>query len=159
MPPSLAPETPAGSVPKTLAIEEPVIEVTAAEDLPFSAGIVPGEEEKEMGLVLRANQEIDDEFLQSNHQRRIHRCTNSLPGHNTLFEYACSSNSVMTQACEDIGIEGIRLSKDVLDLEDPQQVSDLMSFLATRCKCLDQYSMHRVHSMAANEHPEIWKSI
>ena len=124
------PETPVDVAKPTVMLESSLVEDDAGEDpaaLPFSAGIPPGAEEAESGkgLLLRPNLEADREFLESNRERRLYRRSNMLPGEHTLFEYACAPDSVLSQACEDVGVEGIQLAHDVLDFEDEQQVLNL----------------------------------
>ena len=56
------------------------------EDLPFSAGIPPGHPE---------HREIDQEFIMNNEQRRKFRRMHNLTGSDTIFECACSENSIL----------------------------------------------------------------
>ena len=48
-------------------------------------------------------------------------------GSNTLFEYACDENSAIGEVCDELGIEGIRLSRNVIDLQKEDQVSQLIT--------------------------------
>ena len=111
------PETPVDVAKPTVMLESSLVEDDAGEDpaaLPFSAGIPPGAEEAESGkgLLLRPNLAADREFLESNRERRLYRRSNMLPGEHTLFEYACAPDSVLSQACEDVGVEGIQLAHE-----------------------------------------------
>ena len=48
-------------------------------------------------------------------------------GSNTLAEYACDENSTMGGVCDEVGVEGIRLSRNVIALQDEGQVSQLIT--------------------------------
>ena len=48
-------------------------------------------------------------------------------GFNTLFEYACDENSAFGEVCDELGTEGKRLSRNVIDLQDEEQVSQLIT--------------------------------
>ena len=99
----------------------------------FSAGIKPGEEDKEfIGMPAKANHVIDEEFLQSNANRRRYHRINSLEGQGTVFEYACSSTSTLGQIASSIGVECIRLSRDNIDLSNSTQVDQLIQQLDQR---------------------------
>ena len=98
----------------------------------FSAGIKPGEEDKELGLAARTNNVADEEFLQSNANRRRFRRINSQIGHNTIFEYASSSGSALGHASAAIGVECIRLPKDTINLADSKQVDQLIQQVEQR---------------------------
>ena len=56
----------------------------------------------------------------------------NLTGSDTIFEYACSENSIMGEMCESVGIEGIRLSRETIDLADGRQVSQLLEHVEQR---------------------------
>ena len=43
-----------------------------------------------------------------------------------LFEYACSDDSLLGQGCQRIGVECTRLTKQVVDLSDPEQVNQVL---------------------------------
>lgn len=87
------------------------------EDLPFSAGIPPGHpEHREHAAAARINTEIDQEFIMNNEQRRKFRRMHNLIGSDTIFECACSENSMLGEMCESVGVEGIRLSRETIDL-------------------------------------------
>ena len=89
------------------------------EDLPFSAGIPPGHpEHREHAAAARINTEIDQEFIMKNEQGRKFWRMHKLTGSDTIFEYACSENSILGEMCESVGVEGIRLSGETIDLAD-----------------------------------------
>jgi hypothetical protein len=56
----------------------------------------------------------------------------NLTGSDTIFEYACSENSILGEMCESVGIEGIRLSRETIDLADGRQVSQLLEHVEQR---------------------------
>ena len=91
----------------------------------FSAGIVPGEEWRE-ALVGKINQHINSEFVQADKDRNMQRRLHKLPGENMLFKYACSDDSLLGQGCQRIGVECTRLTKQVVDLSDPEQVNQVL---------------------------------
>ena len=80
----------------------------------------------------KANHVIDEEFLQSNANRRRYHRINSLEGQGTVFEYACSSTSTLGQIASSIGVECIRLSRDNIDLSNSTQVDQLIQQLDQR---------------------------
>ena len=131
--PAFAPLTPANAddveevPPLSRAPDEPEVDPAS-----FSAGIKPGEEDKEHGLAARTNNVVDEEFLQSNANRRRFRRINSQTGHNTIFEHACSSDSALGHASAAIGVECIRLSRDTIDLSDSKQVGQLIQQVEQR---------------------------
>ena len=53
-------------------------------------------------------------------------------GQNTIFEYACSSESVLGHVSAAIGVECIRLSRDTIDLVDSNQVDQLLQQVELR---------------------------
>ena len=90
-------------------------------DLPFSAGIPPGS--SEAAMVGKVAFVLDGAFLESNRSRNMNRRSSSLPGRGKLFEYACSEDSVIGIRSAAIGVDCIRLSRGVLDLCNPEHVS------------------------------------
>lgn len=56
----------------------------------------------------------------------------TLKGSITIFEYACSKSSILGERCEALGVECIRLSRDIIDLADPDQVSQLVEQVSER---------------------------
>ena len=62
---------------------------------------------------------------QIHHRTRRLATAKELPGRNTLFEYACSPESNLSQFAKEIGVKAIRLSLDAIDLSDPQHVEQL----------------------------------
>ena len=135
--PAPVPETPAfAPLTPTIAADEAAPASSSAGIVPeepevdpalFSAGIKPGEEYKELaGLAARTNNVIDEEFLQSNVNRRRFRRMSFLAGRNTVFGYRCSSDSALGHVSAAIGVECIRLSRDTINLVDPKQVGQLL---------------------------------
>ena len=119
----------APSTPLPVAAPEAAepVPVVSPSEMPFSAGIPPGHPEYvERATAARVNTEVDELFKQNNQQRRSFRRKYHLKGYNTIFEYACSSKSVLGEMCDRIGVEGIRLSRDTLDLADENQVAQLL---------------------------------
>ena len=122
VPPTPNPSTPAPStpVPPTPAVPPPV--GTAASE--GSGGL----EDLEPGMVARIRDDIDEAFAMqdkaTNRARRL-ATAKELPGRNTLFEYACSPESSLSQFAKEIGVNAIRLSLDAIDLSDPQHVEQL----------------------------------
>lgn len=119
------PETPATMpVPPTPVVELPEVDKEFAgvpsEELPFSAGIPPGH--AAIGKVL----ELDEVFVETCRMRNRYRRLHRLPGDNVLFEFACSNNSVLGQVAESINVDCIRLSRDMLDLTDPDHLSQAL---------------------------------
>ena len=118
------PETPTASVPvpPTPAPETADDEFAGAapEDLPFSAGIPP--DRAAIGKVL----ELDELFVETCRMRNRFRRLHKLVGENMLFEFACSNDSILGQVSSSIGVECIRLSRDVLDLTDPLHLSQAL---------------------------------
>lgn len=100
------------------------------DDLPFSAGIPPGDPES-AALINRVASTIDQDFAQSSVERAKRRRTHSLPGANTLFEFARSDDSIIGTQAERIGATCIRLSRSVLDLCDPEHVQQAIGQLET----------------------------
>ena len=81
------------------------------------AGIPPGHpEHREHAAAARINTEIDQEFIMNNEQRRKFRRMHNLISSDTIFECACSENSMLGEMCESVGVEGIRLSRETIDL-------------------------------------------
>ena len=81
------------------------------------AGIPPGHpEHREHAAAARINTEIDQEFIMNNEQRRKFRRMHNLIGSDTIFECACSESSMLGEMCESVGVEGIRLSRETIDL-------------------------------------------
>ena len=118
------PETPTASVPvpPTSAPETADDEFAGAapEDLPFSAGIPP--DRAAIGKVL----ELDELFVETCRMRNRFRRLHKLVGENMFFEFACSNDSILGQVSTSIGVECIRLSRDVLDLTDPLHLSQAL---------------------------------
>ena len=70
------------------ATDEPVQDADG--QLPFSAGIPPGESEP--ALINRVASTIDEAFVRSSFERARHRRMNTLVRNDTLFEFACSDS-------------------------------------------------------------------
>ena len=68
--------------------------------------------------------EIDDVFVETcgmrNRFRRLHHQKGE------TFEFACSNDSVLGKVAESINVDCIRLSRDVLDLTDPEHLSQAL---------------------------------
>jgi len=130
--------------PTPAPVSPPPVAADAIEDeidpASFSAGIVPGEEWKE-ALVGKINQHISSEFVQVDKDRNMQRRLHQLPGENMLFEYACSDDSLLGHGCQRFGVKCTRLTKQVVDLSDPEQVNQVLG---------------QVQSMAG---AELWLSI
>ena len=127
---SIAPSTPAPEMPVPETPRGQPVEAEAAEDvlhpddLPFSAGIPPGETDGRAFLAKGGAQVLwDNVFLQTNKDRNMTRRCTSLNGKNVLFEYACSDDSVIGRVAEQTGVRCIRLGKSTLDLCNPDHVS------------------------------------
>ena len=89
-----------------------------ASDLPFSAGIPP-----EPAMVGKVAFVLDEPFVETNRSRNMKRRTMSLKGRGTLYEYACSDNSIIGEKSISIGIRCTRLTRGVLDLSNPDHVA------------------------------------
>ena len=79
-------------------------------------------------MLARIRDDIDESFvMQDKSTNKIRRLAiaKELPGRNTLFEYACSPDSNLSQFVKEIGINRIRLSFDIIDLSDPQHGEQL----------------------------------
>ena len=100
------------------ATDEPVQDADG--QLPFSAGIPPGESEP--ALINRVASTIDEAFVRSSVERAKHRRMNTLFGNNTLFEFACSGDSITGGQAEAVGVSCIRLGRSTLDLCNPEHV-------------------------------------
>lgn len=99
-------------------------EGVAPEDLPFSAGVHP-----DKGMIGKINAEVDEKFVNSDQLRNRNRRVCDLAGRNVLFEYACSDDSIIGQKAEQCGVNCIRLSKSVLDLERSEDVEQAIGQL------------------------------
>ena len=118
-PPAPAIEAPAEAERMPEVGEEVGFEGVALDHLPFSAGIPPAEE---AGMIGKISTEIDHDFQESDKLRGHGRRASTEPGKNSLFEYACSDDSIIGQKAEQCGVRCVRLSRTVLDLE---QVADV----------------------------------
>ena len=98
-----------------------------AHDLPFSAGIPPGS--SEAAVVGKVAFVLDEAFVQTNRSRNMTRRTSRLNGRGMLFEYACSEQSILGKKSADINVECIRLTRGVLDLTNPDHVSQAIAQL------------------------------
>eukprot|EP00435_Cladocopium_sp_Y103_P013784 s3013_g3.t1 len=107
------------------ATDEPVRDEDG--QLPFSAGIPPGESEP--ALINCVASTIDEAFVRSRVERAKYRRMNTLAGTNTLFEFACSDDSTIGQQAEAVGVSCIRLSRSTLDLCDPEHVQQAIGQL------------------------------
>ena len=108
-----APETPAPDVVEEFAGVLP-------EELPFSAGIPP-----DRAAIVKVL-ELDDMFFETCKMRNPFRRVHKLKGENVLFEFACSKDSVIGQFAETINVNCIRLSRDVLDLTNPEHLAQAL---------------------------------
>ena len=59
-------------------------------------------------------------FKQMQREENIEECINH-QFLNTLFEYACGERSASGDVCDEVGVEGIRLSRNVIDVQDEGQ--------------------------------------
>jgi len=108
-----APETPAPEIVEEFA-------GVPEEELPFSAGIAP-----DRAAIVKVL-EIDDVFVETCRMRNRFRRLHHQKGENVLFEFACSNDSVLGKVAESINVDCIRLSRDVLDLTDPEHLSQAL---------------------------------
>ena len=99
----------------------PVVGTSASQGSGGSDGIEPG-------MIARIRDDIDEAFIMQdkaiNRARRLASAT-ELPGQDTLFEYACSHDSNLSDAAKGIGVNSIRLSFDTVDLLNKQHVEQL----------------------------------
>ena len=131
--PTIAPPTP---VVKTTVDEEVVPEASeevdysgvAPEDLPFSAGVPRGEE---AALIGRITTDIDHKFQEADQLRGRARRVSKEKGKDCLFKYACSDEPISGQRAEQCGIQCIRLSRTVLNLEQTADVDQATGQLAS----------------------------
>ena len=94
-------------------------------ELPFSAGIPP--DHPEAAMPAKTKKEFEEIFLQANAERRTYRRMYQSSVSNTLFEYACDEHFAIGDVCDEIGVEGIRLSRNVIDVQDEGHVSQLIT--------------------------------
>ena len=119
---------------RTVAEEDP-IEVPAEEsaldvppeDLPVSAGIPPGH--PEAAMINKTASTIDMSFVQSSLSRARFRRMNHLKGDGTIFEFACSDDSIIGQHASAIGVNCVRLTRSVLDLCDHEHMQQAIGQL------------------------------
>ena len=112
------PVTPAPETPAPEIVEE--FAGVPEEELPFSAGIAP-----DRAAIVKVL-EIDDVFVETCRMRNRFRRLHHQKGENVLFEFACSNDSVLGKVAESINVDCIRLSRDVLDLTDPEHLSQAL---------------------------------
>ena len=131
--PATLPPTPAVGLDADIVPEcPPASDVEGEErqdpdDLPFSAGILPGH--PEAAAVGKVALVIDDAFVETNRARSKARRFSTLKGQGVLFEYACSENSVIGDRSQAIGVKCIRLTRGVLDLCNPEHVKQAVQQL------------------------------
>eukprot|EP00435_Cladocopium_sp_Y103_P061861 s268_g23.t1 len=113
--------------PPDVVVEEEGFAGMPPEELPFSAGIPPGETDGR-AMAAKAGAQVlwDDVFLESNRERNMARRCNSLPGRNVLFEYACSDDSIIGQVAAETKVKYIRLGRSLLDLCNADHVMQAM---------------------------------
>ena len=93
------------------------------DDLPFSAGIPPGETDGR-ALVAKGGAQLlwDSAFWQANKDRNMTRRCGSFKGRNVV----CSDNSVIGEAAAQTGVQCVRLGKSTFDLCNPDHVSQVI---------------------------------
>ena len=87
-----------------------------------------GSEDVEPGMIARIRDDIDEAFIMQDRAMNRARWLATVaehPGHNTLFEYACSPESNLSDAAKAIGADAIRLSHDTIDLLNKQHIEQL----------------------------------
>ena len=96
------PETPGGHAIEAEGPED----VVHPDDLPFSAGIPPGETDGR-ALAAKGGAQLlwDDTLLQAKKNRDMSRRSGSFKGKNVLFEYACSDDSVIGKVAAQSGVQ------------------------------------------------------
>ena len=119
---------PVEDLPSEAVGEGPAAEVHP-HDLPFSAGILPGD--PEAAMINKVASTIDESFIQASNKRSKNRRMNTQKGHGTLFEFACSDDSVIGKHAIAIGVKCIRLSRSILDLCNPDHVQQASGQLET----------------------------
>ena len=119
---------PVEDLPSEAVGDESVAEIHPR-DLPFSAGMPPGD--PEAAMINKVASTIDESFIQASNQRSKNRRMNTQKGHGTLFEFACSDGSVIGKHAIAIGAKCIRLSRSTLDLCSPDHVQQALGQLET----------------------------
>ena len=71
--------------------------------LPFCAGIDP--DNPESAMTGKINKEVDEKFVDASYARCRARRLNDLKGIDSLYEYACSDDSLIGQKAEQLGIK------------------------------------------------------
>ena len=133
--PSKAPPSVPGDVPHTPKPSDPAPSTPAppTSDPPPDVGASAsqgsgGSRDVEPGMIARIGDDIDEAFIMQdralNRARRL-ATVEEHPGHNTLFEYACSPDSNLSNAAKAVGVEAIRLSQDTIDLLNKQHIEQL----------------------------------
>ena len=80
-------------------------------------------------MINRVASTIDESFVRSSVERAKHRRMHSLPGHNVLYEFACSDDSIIGRQANEIGVSCVRLSRSTLDLCNPEHVQQAIGQL------------------------------
>ena len=106
-------------VPVDATVDE-AVPAEHPDDLLFSAGIRPGD--PEAAMINKIASTIDESFAQASVTRAKFRRMNTLSGFGTIFEFACSQDSVIGQQAEAIRVNCVRLCRSTLDLCNPDHV-------------------------------------
>ena len=80
-------------------------------------------------MINRVASTIDESFVRSSVERAKHRRMHPLPGHNILYEFACSDNSIIGRQANEISVSCVRLSRSTLDLCNPEHVQQAIGQL------------------------------
>ena len=90
------------------------------EELPFSAGVP-----LDRAAIVKVL-ELDDVFVETCKMRNRFRRVHKLRKENVLLEFACSNDSVIGHVAQSINVSCIRLSRDVLDLTNPEHLAQAL---------------------------------
>ena len=90
-----------------------------------SAGLHPSGEHAAEGLVAKAAQRVDQGCVGSSRERVRQRKLQSLSGINVLIEYAEGKSSALSKAASELGIQGIIVDRNTVDLSTQAHVEQV----------------------------------
>ena len=100
-------------------------------------------------------------FVRSSFERGKHRPMNTLVGNSTLFEFACSDDSISGKQAETVGISCVRLSRSKLNLCNPECVQQALGqpWSTARCWCMGIHDVHTSFTYTEPQHTHAWWTI